>query len=53
MKGKYYLFAFVLGVVAFFTGEIVTFIMLGFLLLALINILETLKEISKKLDKEQ
>ncbi|WP_165602800.1 hypothetical protein [Lederbergia galactosidilytica] len=44
----YTLYALVLGVVAFFTGEIVTFIMLGLILIALINIHNTLKKMVKK-----
>ncbi|MEC2158492.1 hypothetical protein [Virgibacillus halodenitrificans] len=47
----YSLYALVLGIVAFFTGEIVTFIMLGFILIALININTTLKKIIKKDDE--
>ena len=48
----YSLYALVLGVFAFFTGEIVTFIMLGFILIALININTTLKQLVKKDDKQ-
>lgn len=48
----YPFYALVLGVVAFFTGEIVTFIMLGFILLALTNIVTVLREISRKLDQK-
>ena len=44
----YTLYALVLGIVALFTGEIITFIMLGFILIALININTTLKKIIKK-----
>lgn len=44
----YTLYALLLGIVSFFTGEIVTFIMLGFILIALININTTLKKIIKK-----
>lgn len=44
MNNKWYgVYAMVLGIVSFFTGEIVTFIMLGFILIALININTTLK----------
>lgn len=39
----YSFFALVLGIVSFFTGELVTFIMLSFILIALININTTLK----------
>ncbi len=49
MNNLWYSFYFiVLGVVSFFTGEIVTFIMLGFILLALNNINSTLKKIYKQ-----
>jgi len=48
----YPFYALVLGVAAFFTGEIVTFIMLGFILLALTNIVTVLREISRKLDQK-
>lgn len=48
----YSFYALVLGVVFFFfTGKIVTFIMLGFILIALININTTLKKIIKKEDE--
>lgn len=44
MDNKWYgLYALLLGIVSFFTGEIVTFMMLGFILIALININTTLK----------
>ena len=39
------LYAVILGVVSWFTGEIVTFIMLGVILIALNNINSTLKKI--------
>ncbi len=46
MNNKWYgTYALLLGIVAFFTGELVTFIMLGFILIALININTTLKKI--------
>ncbi|VDH00350.1 Uncharacterised protein [Lysinibacillus sphaericus] len=49
MNNKWYgLYAMILGIVSFFTGEIVTFIMLGFILIALININTTLKMNFKK-----
>ena len=41
----YILYAILLGVLAFITGEIVTFVMLGFILLSLTNIHTTLKKI--------
>ncbi len=43
----------VLGVIAAITGEIVTFIMLGFVLISLANINRHLKEISKKMNKQR
>ncbi|MEK5440939.1 MULTISPECIES: hypothetical protein [unclassified Fredinandcohnia] len=54
MNNWWYGFYFlVLGVVSFFTGEIVTFIMLGFILLALNNINSTLKKIYKQNNGEK
>ena len=48
MNNWWYSFYFlVLGVVAFFTSEIVTFVMLGFIWLSLNNINATLKKIYK------
>ncbi|MBD7945632.1 MULTISPECIES: hypothetical protein [Psychrobacillus] len=44
----YILYFIVLGVVSFFTGEIVTFVMLGFIIISLTNIHNTLKEILHK-----
>ncbi|WP_199171629.1 MULTISPECIES: hypothetical protein [unclassified Sporosarcina] len=53
MNDKWYgLYALILGIVSFFTGEIVTFIMLGFILIALMNINTTLKMNIKK-DQDQ
>lgn len=53
MNNKWYgTYALLLGIVSFFTGELVTFIMLGFILIALININTTLKKICNK-DNEQ
>jgi len=40
-----------LGILAFFTQELVTFAMLGFVLIMLSNIADKLDEISRKLDK--
>lgn len=51
-NGMYSLYALILGVFAFFTGEIVTFIMLGFILIALININTTLKKLVKQDEKQ-
>jgi len=48
----YVIYVVVLGIVSFFTGEIVTFIMLGFILMALSNMLRVQKEILKKLDNQ-
>ncbi|WP_180968097.1 hypothetical protein [Cytobacillus massiliigabonensis] len=48
MKNSLYTFYFiVLGIVSFFTREIVTFVMLGAILIALTNIHTTLKQILK------
>lgn len=46
-NGFYILYLVVLAIVSFFTGEIVTFVMLGIILLSLNNINSTLKEILK------
>ncbi|MFD2045471.1 hypothetical protein ACFSTA_17445 [Ornithinibacillus salinisoli] len=43
----YVIYAIILGAVSILTGEIVTFVMLGIILLALININTTLKQILK------
>ncbi|WP_010647248.1 hypothetical protein [Oceanobacillus massiliensis] len=43
----YTLYFIALGTLSFFTGEIVTFIMLGIILISLTNISVTLKEILK------
>ncbi|MCM3714016.1 hypothetical protein [Halalkalibacter oceani] len=43
----YSLYFLILGIIAFFTGELITFIMLGFILLSLHNINNTLKKIHK------
>jgi len=48
----YVIYVLVLGVVSFFTGEIVTFIMLGIILMALTNMLRVQKEILKKLSDQ-
>jgi len=48
--GFYIVYAAVLGLIAVYTGEIVTYVLLGFILIALHNILSVLKEISRKLD---
>ncbi|SFD68063.1 hypothetical protein SAMN05216238_103126 [Lentibacillus persicus] len=41
----YILYAILLAIVSIVTGEIVTFVMLGFILISLRNIHSTLKEI--------
>jgi len=41
----------VMGIIAFFTKEIVTFFMLGFTIIILSNIYNVLKKISDKIDK--
>ncbi|MBC7076670.1 MAG: hypothetical protein H5T98_11535 [Syntrophomonadaceae bacterium] len=43
---------FIIGVIAFFTQEIATFFMLGFIIIILSNIYDKLNDISKKLDKD-
>ncbi|WP_274363473.1 hypothetical protein [Paenibacillus thermotolerans] len=48
----YVLWAVLLGVVSFFTGEVVTYVMLGFILLALNNIHKVMKEISRKMERK-
>ncbi|MGM8215470.1 hypothetical protein ACLIA0_07825 [Bacillaceae bacterium W0354] len=50
MNYWYTLFAIILGVVAIFTQEVITFIMLGFILIALVNINNTLKKVLEKFD---
>ena len=45
----YVIYVILLGLIAIGTGEIVTFIMLGIILLALQNILKVLKEILQEL----
>ena len=48
MKGWLYgLYAIIIAIVSVFTEELVTFIMLGFILMSLQNIHSTLKEILK------
>jgi len=48
MKGWLYgLYALIIAIFSMFTGELVTFIMLGFILISLQNIHSTLKEILK------
>lgn len=42
-----------LGIASLFTGEIVTYVMLCFLVIILTNIYNVLKNISEKLDKTQ
>lgn len=43
----YGVYALLIAILSVFTGEIVTFIMLGFILISLQNIHSTLKEILK------
>lgn len=42
----------ILGILAFITKEIVTFVMLGFILIMLSNIYDKLDEISGKMDRD-
>lgn len=48
---KYTITLVLLGIVSFFTGEIVTFVMLCFIIVILTNINNVLKNILEKLDK--
>ncbi len=43
----YTLYFVILGIISFITGEVVTFIMLGLILISLTNIHSTLKELLK------
>jgi hypothetical protein len=45
-------YAVILAVVSIFTREIVTFIMLGFVFMALLNINSTLQKILEKIKKD-
>jgi hypothetical protein len=47
----YTLFLVFIGIVSFFTREIVTFVMLCFIIIILTNIYNVLKGILEKLDK--
>jgi fructose-specific phosphotransferase system IIC component len=49
----YTLYFVVIGIVAFVTREIVTFLMLGFVIISLHNINSTLKEILKNMKEKQ
>lgn len=51
MNVLYIVSAAVLGIVSVFTGEIVSFVLLGLILIALNNIHMTLQDISRKLDR--
>ncbi|WP_077324694.1 hypothetical protein [Virgibacillus siamensis] len=48
----YILYACVLGVLSIFTGEMVTFVMLGFILITLQNVNMNLKRIYRKLPEK-
>jgi hypothetical protein len=48
---QYTLYLFILGVISFITKEVVTFVMLGIILVALNNIHSTLLEILKNQKK--
>ncbi|AKX93636.1 hypothetical protein [Neomoorella thermoacetica] len=41
----------VMGIIAFFTKEIITFFMLGFIIIILTNIYGVLKDIARKIDR--
>lgn len=49
----YTLYFVVIGIVSFITKEIVTFLMLGFVIIALHNINSTLKEILQSMNEKQ
>ncbi len=49
----YGMYAVILGNVSVFTGEIVTFVMLGFILLSLHNINSTLKKLVEAIKSKQ
>ncbi|NBI30540.1 hypothetical protein [Chengkuizengella marina] len=49
----YGIYMIVVGIISIFTGEIVTFIMLGIILMSLNNINSTLKMIYKKLNQTE
>lgn len=48
----YTIFMFMLGIIAFFTRELVTFVMLGFIMIMVSNIYDKLDEISRKMNRE-
>ena len=52
-KIYYLFFAIALAILSYFTGEVVTFIMLGFILMSLNNINSTLKKILERLDRKK
>lgn len=51
-KWWYTFFVLLIGIVSIFTGEIVTFVMLGFILISLNNINSTLKMLYKLKDEK-
>lgn len=54
MNNRLYAFYFfILAIVSIFTGEMITFIMLGIILISLTNIHTTLKEILELKKKEK
>ncbi|GAA0594752.1 hypothetical protein GCM10009001_08590 [Virgibacillus siamensis] len=52
-NGPYIIYAIILAVLSIITGEIVTFVMLGFILITLNNINTNLKRIHHKLPGKQ
>nr|WP_093270293.1 hypothetical protein [Psychrobacillus sp. OK032] len=46
-KWLYTLYFIILGIISFITGEVVTFVVLGLILISLTNIHSTLKEMLK------
>lgn len=51
MNWLYVIYAIILAALSVFTGEIVTFIMLGFILLTLTNINNNLKKMNEKMEQ--
>lgn len=51
MNWLYVIYAIILAALSVITGEIVTFIMLGFLLLTLTNINNNLKKMNEKMEQ--
>ncbi|NOU98589.1 hypothetical protein GC097_00925 [Paenibacillus sp. LMG 31457] len=52
-NGLYVLYAIILAGISIFTREIITFIMLGFVFMALLNINSTLQKILAKMNNDK